>query len=82
MTSVNPTLLQPPSTALPHVSSQGQVELDEQGYIKVRVGTPETNVEGVFAAGDVQDKEWRQVCDSRRTQHLSHSVNSKRADFC
>lgn len=40
---------------------QDQVELDKQGYIKVKSGTPETNVEGVFAAGDVQDKEWRQV---------------------
>ncbi|CAM9955205.1 unnamed protein product [Ectocarpus sp. 6 AP-2014] len=39
----------------------GQIELDEQGYIKVKAGTPETNVEGVFAAGDVQDREWRQA---------------------
>lgn len=43
------------------VHPQDQIELDTQGYVKVRAGTPETNVEGVFAAGDVQDTEWRQV---------------------
>lgn len=42
--------------------------MDTQGYIKVRAGTPETNVEGVFAAGDVQDTEWRQV-RVRNAQH-------------
>ena len=38
----------------------GQIELDSQGYLQVRSGRPETSVEGVFAAGDVADTEWRQ----------------------
>ncbi|KAG0452394.1 hypothetical protein HPP92_025058 [Vanilla planifolia] len=40
---------------------EGQVELDVSGYIFVKAGTSETSVEGVFAAGDVQDHEWRQA---------------------
>ncbi|KAH9648608.1 NADPH-dependent thioredoxin reductase 3 [Citrus sinensis] len=34
---------------------QGQVELDSSGYVIVEEGTAKTSVEGVFAAGDVQD---------------------------
>ncbi|KAK4281897.1 hypothetical protein QN277_013341 [Acacia crassicarpa] len=40
---------------------QGQVELDHSGYIVVDEGTAKTSMEGVFAAGDVQDHEWRQA---------------------
>lgn len=40
---------------------KGQLELDEQGYIKTQPGTPRTNIDGVFAAGDVQDPHYRQA---------------------
>ena len=40
---------------------QGQIDLDEVGYIVTKQGTPETSVEGVYAVGDVQDHEFRQA---------------------
>ncbi|MFN2458025.1 MAG: NAD(P)/FAD-dependent oxidoreductase, partial [Chitinophagaceae bacterium] len=37
------------------------LEMDEAGYIKAIPGTSKTNLEGIFAAGDVQDKVYRQA---------------------
>ena len=37
------------------------VELEPNGYVKVKAGSSYTNIEGVFAAGDVQDHVYRQA---------------------
>jgi len=40
---------------------KGQIDLDDNGYIKTKPGTSYTNVEGVFACGDVQDTRYKQA---------------------
>ena len=40
---------------------KGLIDMDEAGYVKTIPGTSKTNVEGVFASGDVQDKIYRQA---------------------
>ncbi|HAS41348.1 MAG TPA: thioredoxin-disulfide reductase, partial [Microscillaceae bacterium] len=40
---------------------KGYIEMDETGYILTENGTSKTNIEGVFASGDVQDKDYRQA---------------------
>jgi thioredoxin reductase (NADPH) len=40
---------------------KGLIDMDDAGYIKTTPGTSKTNVEGVFACGDVQDKNYRQA---------------------
>ncbi|MBK8143087.1 MAG: thioredoxin-disulfide reductase [Chitinophagaceae bacterium] len=40
---------------------KGCLDMDEAGYLKTIPGTSKTNVEGVFASGDVQDKVYRQA---------------------
>jgi thioredoxin reductase (NADPH) len=49
-----------PATAL----IKGQVDVDEDGYVLTKPGTSYTSIEGVFAAGDVQDKRYRQAITS------------------
>jgi thioredoxin reductase (NADPH) len=40
---------------------KGWLDMDEAGYLKTIPGTSKTNIEGIFAAGDVQDKIYRQA---------------------
>ena len=46
------------------------LEMDEQGYLIVEKGTPKTNITGVFGAGDVADKTYRQAVTAKITGKL------------
>ncbi len=43
---------------------KGQLDIDEDGYVLTQPGTSYTSIPGVFAAGDVQDKRYRQAITS------------------
>ena len=40
---------------------EGQIDMKDNGYLKTQPGKTATNIEGVFASGDVQDDYYRQA---------------------
>ena len=52
-----------PTTELFH----GQIDMDDEGYLKTAADSTATNIPGVFAAGDVQDKIYRQAVTAAGT---------------
>ncbi len=61
----------------------GQIDLDDEGYIKVESPSTRTNIPGVFAAGDVVDYTYRQSltaatssCQAALDTELAHEVVS------
>ncbi len=65
---------------------RGQLTMDDDGYLVTQAGSSRTNVEGVFACGDVQDKTYRQAItasgsgcmaaiDSERWLETEHATN-------
>jgi len=46
---------------------KGQLDMDDAGYLLVKPGTTKTNIEGIFAAGDVADHVYRQAISAAGT---------------
>lgn len=60
---------------------KGQIDLDDVGYIATKHGSVETSVEGVFAAGDVQDHEFRQAITAAGTGCMSAMLAERWLSF-
>ncbi|MEO3811396.1 thioredoxin-disulfide reductase [Sphaerisporangium sp. B11E5] len=56
---------------------KGQLELDDEGYVKVDAPTTRTNIDGVFACGDVVDHIYRQAITAAGTG-CSASLDAER----
>ena len=55
----------------------GQLELHSDGYVVTKPGTTQTSVRGVFAAGDVQDKKYRQAVTAAGTGLFDSHSNTR-----